>query len=187
MLDFVNTVDSRRDRWGPDALQTCGDLLEWMSRLELVSAGCSIRLAKLARAHPEEGREALDEAKALREAIYRVALCEISMSDADAADLKLIEDGAKRWAAAQKLTLSPSGAIVWSQEISHLSAITARLASSAVELFIAREHRRPIGECPGRDCGWLFIDHSKSGRRRWCSDETCGTSARVRKYRAKHS
>ncbi|WP_310218026.1 CGNR zinc finger domain-containing protein [Neorhizobium sp. 2083] len=40
-------------------------------------------------------------------------------------------------------------------------------------------------ECTGDNCGWLFIDHSKSGRRRWCSDATCGSLARVKRFRSR--
>ncbi|MGH2486180.1 MAG: CGNR zinc finger domain-containing protein [Ktedonobacterales bacterium] len=27
-------------------------------------------------------------------------------------------------------------------------------------------------ECPGPRCGWLFLDTSKNGARRWCSMES---------------
>jgi predicted RNA-binding Zn ribbon-like protein len=33
--------------------------------------------------------------------------------------------------------------------------------------------------CPGRDCGWLFLD--ASGRRRWCSMATCGSREKMRR------
>jgi predicted RNA-binding Zn ribbon-like protein len=28
----------------------------------------------------------------------------------------------------------------------------------------------------------LFLDHSKNGRRRWCSMEDCGTHEKIRRY-----
>jgi predicted RNA-binding Zn ribbon-like protein len=37
-----------------------------------------------------------------------------------------------------------------------------------------------VKRCPGRDCGWLFLD--TSGRRRWCSMQTCGSRAKVRRH-----
>jgi predicted RNA-binding Zn ribbon-like protein len=40
-----------------------------------------------------------------------------------------------------------------------------------------------VGACPA--CGWLFLDTSKSGRRRWCAMATCGTVAKVRSFRAR--
>ncbi|MGO4135948.1 CGNR zinc finger domain-containing protein [Rhizobium brockwellii] len=38
--------------------------------------------------------------------------------------------------------------------------------------------------CQGPNCGWLFLDQSRGGHRRLCSDKTCGSHARVRKFRA---
>jgi predicted RNA-binding Zn ribbon-like protein len=36
--------------------------------------------------------------------------------------------------------------------------------------------------CPGARCGWLFIDHSKGGQRRWCDMATCGNAAKSRRH-----
>jgi predicted RNA-binding Zn ribbon-like protein len=44
-----------------------------------------------------------------------------------------------------------------------------------------------VRECLGPNCGWLFIDTSRGGQRRWCSDRSCGTHARVRRFRAKET
>jgi predicted RNA-binding Zn ribbon-like protein len=35
--------------------------------------------------------------------------------------------------------------------------------------------------CAGPRCGWLFIDRSKAGRRRWCDMATCGNAAKGRR------
>ncbi|WP_312367149.1 CGNR zinc finger domain-containing protein [Ensifer sp.] len=32
----------------------------------------------------------------------------------------------------------------------------------------------------------LFLDKSKSGRRLWCSDASCGTHTRVKRFRARN-
>jgi predicted RNA-binding Zn ribbon-like protein len=37
-----------------------------------------------------------------------------------------------------------------------------------------------LKRCAGRR--WLFLDHSKNGRRRWCSMEVCGTYEKIRRY-----
>jgi predicted RNA-binding Zn ribbon-like protein len=36
--------------------------------------------------------------------------------------------------------------------------------------------------CRGNDCGWLFIDSSKSGRRVWCDMATCGNTAKSQRF-----
>ncbi|XAZ26152.1 CGNR zinc finger domain-containing protein (plasmid) [Sinorhizobium sp. B11] len=59
-----------------------------------------------------------------------------------------------------------------------------RIGWLAANLLTSRRDRRPIQACEGPNCGWLFLDHSRNGHRRWCSDRTCGSHARVRKFRA---
>jgi predicted RNA-binding Zn ribbon-like protein len=36
--------------------------------------------------------------------------------------------------------------------------------------------------CRGHDCGWLFIDSSKGGRRVWCDMATCGNAAKGERF-----
>lgn len=45
------------------------------------------------------------------------------------------------------------------------------------------EHR--LGVCADDTCGWLFIDESPAGRRRWCNMRTCGNRAKVARHRAR--
>ena len=40
----------------------------------------------------------------------------------------------------------------------------------------------PIRACPGRRCGWLFLD--PRGRRRWCTMATCGNREKARRHAA---
>ena len=56
-----------------------------------------------------------------------------------------------------------------------------RLTDSAARLLLSpdREHVR---ECPGHECGWLFLDTTKNHSRRWCDSADCGNRARVRAY-----
>ncbi|TIU06903.1 MAG: CGNR zinc finger domain-containing protein, partial [Mesorhizobium sp.] len=35
--------------------------------------------------------------------------------------------------------------------------------------------------CPR--CGWLFLDTSRGGKRRWCSMRTCGNREKVSRHR----
>jgi predicted RNA-binding Zn ribbon-like protein len=37
-----------------------------------------------------------------------------------------------------------------------------------------------IKECPS--CGWLFLDKSKNGKRRWCNMLTCGSNDKATRY-----
>jgi predicted RNA-binding Zn ribbon-like protein len=59
------------------------------------------------------------------------------------------------------------------------------LARDAVDLFSGPLQGR-IRTCAADDCGLLFVDASRPGRRRWCSMERCGSIAKMRSYRERH-
>lgn len=39
-----------------------------------------------------------------------------------------------------------------------------------------------LRQCADDGCGWLFLDRSKNGSRRWCSSADCGNRARARRH-----
>lgn len=44
-----------------------------------------------------------------------------------------------------------------------------------------------IGQCdPDEGCGWLFLDTTRNGSRRWCSMDTCGSAAKARAWYHRH-
>jgi predicted RNA-binding Zn ribbon-like protein len=53
------------------------------------------------------------------------------------------------------------------------------VATDAIALLQDVSHLRRVSRCPGRDCGWLFLN--TSGRRRWCSMSTCGSRDKMRR------
>jgi predicted RNA-binding Zn ribbon-like protein len=81
------------------------------------------------------------------------------------------------------LVYSPDGFTwQWPDMDDALDQMLWPLVRSAIELLTAPELRR-VKVCPGLgDCGWLFLDTSKSGQRRWCSMESCGSRSKMRSY-----
>jgi predicted RNA-binding Zn ribbon-like protein len=57
-----------------------------------------------------------------------------------------------------------------------------RLADAIVDLLRNADVSR-LRLCPLADggCGWLFLDRSRNGSRRWCSMDDCGTHAKSRR------
>ena len=52
--------------------------------------------------------------------------------------------------------------------------------------LVALGTERPrMRACGNRRCGWLFVDRSANGRRRWCDPKACGNRMKVRRYRAR--
>ena len=51
--------------------------------------------------------------------------------------------------------------------------------------YLADHDAHRLGVCADDTCGWLFIDESPAGRRRWCDMRTCGNRAKVARHRAR--
>ncbi|MET1412174.1 CGNR zinc finger domain-containing protein [Roseibium sp. HPY-6] len=64
-------------------------------------------------------------------------------------------------------------------------SITALIAASAVSVLTDNRELKRIKMCPGNNCGWLFVDETKNGRRTWCSMESCGNRAKAARHYAK--
>ena len=58
--------------------------------------------------------------------------------------------------------------------------------AAAVRLAVWRlfedEDLGRLRRCGDNGCGWLFLDRSKNGSRRWCSSADCGNRARARRH-----
>jgi predicted RNA-binding Zn ribbon-like protein len=183
-LDFVNTVDSRRSRWGPDFLNSYDDLLVIAERTAVADSVALCRLRKKAAADPRRARTAVDEAVALREAAYKLFIAEDTGRTYPSAALKVVEKAAREGRSRERLLHTKSG-FAWSLPFDQLEDVGHAFALTAIEVLIARNGRREIRECKGDSCGWLFLDHSKGGRRRWCSDASCGTRSRIARFRTR--
>ena len=58
--------------------------------------------------------------------------------------------------------------------------VTAFLAHLSIEAFFALPRTR-LHACPR--CGWLFIDTSRGGKRRWCNMRICGNREKISRHR----
>jgi predicted RNA-binding Zn ribbon-like protein len=174
-LDFVNSVDyDARDRPLPagEALHEPRDLARWARRLGVT------RGRRLLRIDAAE----LVAALALRAQLY-AALAAVARGERPpaAALAHLARDHAE--AAANARLVARDGA--WTPEWPATDPRRVRfaVATDAVALLadVARLDR--LRRCPGRDCGWLFLD--TSGRRRWCSMGACGSREKMRRMYAR--
>ncbi|MDR9775968.1 CGNR zinc finger domain-containing protein [Rhizobium hidalgonense] len=183
-LDLANTVDSRRGRWGPDLLRSFDDLLVLADRLNLIDRRAVSRLHSLAESDPPKAAAAHADALTLRESIHRLFLSEDAGQPYPVENLRLVENCARRGRCHQRLA-EHEGGYAWALPFDDLAQLAQLFAIKAVDLVTERNRRRAVRECTGNNCGWLFLDHSKSGRRMWCSDATCGSHARIKRFRSR--
>jgi len=180
-LDFTNTVTAR-DTTPRDWLDGYARLLEWAAKAGVVDARTAARLASAADGAPREAAAALGRARKVREALHDVCVALLAGKAAPAGALSEIETAWKRAAARARMSahdgslhLEPDAAA------SALDLPLDLVVFAAVDLLGELDADR-TRVCRGHDCGWLFIDSSKGGRRVWCDMGTCGNTAKSRRF-----
>jgi predicted RNA-binding Zn ribbon-like protein len=148
----------------------------------VIDSRTAARLAAAADDAPREAAAALGRARKLREALHDVCVGLLDGKSAPAGALEHIEASWKRAAARAHMTardhrlqLEPEA------DASGLDLPLDRVVFAAVDLLGELDVDR-TRVCRGHDCGWLFIDTSKSGRRVWCDMATCGNTAKSQRF-----
>ena len=182
-LDFVNTVDPRHAAERFDYLSEYRALVAWARHAGAIEVAAASRLLRRAARQPSAAKDVLRRAIRLREELYRIFASAMARRapPRDAFDRLNRELG---WAiAAARLTRSRDGFVLqWGDERPRLDQVLLPVIRSAVDLLVDGPLGR-VRECPGPgNCGWLFIDLSKNGSRRWCDMRTCGNRAKAHRH-----
>jgi predicted RNA-binding Zn ribbon-like protein len=127
---------------------------------------------------PKADAEELAAARDLRRAIH-ATFAAIAGGDAPpSAALTLLTATHAEAAAAARLTRR-DGAFALHWPAGDPRRVRFAVALDAVALLGDPQRLARVRLCPGRNCGWLFLD--ASGRRRWCSMATCGSREKMRR------
>ncbi|HET7923081.1 MAG TPA: ABATE domain-containing protein [Gammaproteobacteria bacterium] len=185
-LDFVNSVG---DCIGPrplDHLQSYADLLFWLQRCQLLPAAEAARLTALSRRSPRITADALRHAQHFRDAAWRLLAAlvrDTAPAPQDLADVNRVVERAYA-----HMQLEPQGAgfrLARRSETDLEQAVWP--AARALAEFLGSAELGRLRMCADEACGWLFVDRSRNGLRRWCSMRDCGNRAKVREhYRRTH-
>jgi predicted RNA-binding Zn ribbon-like protein len=186
-LNFTNTASGRDTETHQDHLRVYGDLLAWSLHAGALPADIVQDLAEIARRKPAAARRVLVSAVTFREALHQVgvALAAHKTPPADAvgeinrASAVASQAGRLEWTGAGfawRLVMRPA----------RLDLPLWPIARSAVETLLGAPLER-LKECAGVHCGWLFLDETRNGKRRWCEMEVCGSRAKMRRFRHKHA
>jgi predicted RNA-binding Zn ribbon-like protein len=179
-LDFTNTVNSWLET-KRDYLATYEDFLAWAEHAGAISSADRSALAERAVADPGAADAALSAARDRRAEICHV-LGGVSDGDVPADELaSLMAAHADSLAEASYEGGSDGFRPAW-RVADELAAPLLPITNDAGSLLLSAEVSR-VRTCPS--CGWLFLDRSRNGRRRWCSMETCGSRTKMRRYRRK--
>jgi predicted RNA-binding Zn ribbon-like protein len=186
-VDLVNTVD-----WTPrglvdERLTDYERLTRWAEGTGLLSARQGSRLRARAAEHPRLADRAHRDAIALRWRLRQLFVA-IAEGRSPGAMRELTDLNAALSAALGQLELLPWGAgdveggalrWGWRDANERLDSVLWPVLRAAGDLLASEESAR-IRECGGDDCGWMYVDRSRNGLRRWCQMEVCGTKEKSR-------
>jgi predicted RNA-binding Zn ribbon-like protein len=186
-LDFVNTVGWRLTDRPTDYLSSYEDLLAWAGRAGLLSSDEAVPLSDGAATDPEGARAVMSRAIALREALHRVLSAATADEPPDEDAMSVLNRELSVALSRLRVGLAPGGAWVWAWDGDGGSPLERPLwpvARSAAELLTSSKLGR-VKVCAGEGCGWMFLDESRNGSRRWCDSRDCGNRERVRRHLAR--
>ncbi len=194
-LDFVNSVRGRirrsashsakdyADRVVGERLDSYDALLRWGTLVGVVTTREAKLLAKTAAASPSKAAAVLERSLAVREAMYRVFKAALEGWAPRPEDLAALNCELQIARMHERLVASPRPGWEWDETMA-LDRVLWPVVRSAGELLTSADFER-VGQCPGDECGWLFLDTSRARRRQWCDMADCGNLAKVRRFRKK--
>jgi predicted RNA-binding Zn ribbon-like protein len=185
-LDFVNTIEAPRRASPVDFIRSYDDLVRWSWHARSIDLEEADDLIGLAASQSQVAGQVLARALSLRAAVDGLgrALAR-GMTPADA-DVILVQSDFVEGLQNARLTLIDQRfEWTWRAAAHDLRKPLWLIARSAVDLIQDGRLDR-LKECPGADdCGWLFYDTSRTGGRRWCSMEGCGSRVKMRRHYAR--
>lgn len=184
-LDFVNTGSARVEGPFKEKLFEYADLIRFAREGNLVDSTGASALERMALTDPATAASVLAEARALREAIYRVFSARGRGEPALPGDLELISHHNAEATAHRRLSASADGFhFTWPDPPASLWQPLWPVAVDATDLLVSEEIAR-VKECATDNCNWLFLDASKNKSRRWCEMKECGNRAKARRHYAR--
>jgi predicted RNA-binding Zn ribbon-like protein len=174
-LDLCNTWAGWGEPSGPhrEWLASYDHFAYWAWHAGLIDEDDAVRLRQSAGRAGSRAKAVLTDARRLRTALHTAAL-----DPEDAHALRVVTGYARK--AALQARLQPARVPRWDIPTSAGLELPLLVVARAAGELLTSEGVRFVKACPGRGCGWLFID--RAGRRRWCTMSVCGNRAKVAAY-----
>jgi predicted RNA-binding Zn ribbon-like protein len=169
-LEFANTRFWRGQAVPTETLNAPEDLAAWAA----------------ANGGPKPGkaptRREFERAVELREMVYRLFDSEAHGKAPTSRDLAALNEALAAAPARSTLKRERDG-YGWDVDmrLGTALALLAPVLWSAGDLLAGPRLDR-VRRCANPECGWLFLDDSRAGKRRWCSMQACGNRAKARRH-----
>jgi len=186
-LDLVNTVDWTTRGPAEDRLTDYERLTRWAEGAGMILARQGSQQRALAMEHPRLAERVHRDALELRWQLRRLFTAADRGERLEGSEALEELNRSLRTALAQLELVAPPRASAgvplrwsWRDAPVRLESILWPVLRSAAALLASNEASQ-IRECAGEDCGWMYVDRSRNGLRRWCQMETCGNREKAKK------
>jgi predicted RNA-binding Zn ribbon-like protein len=187
-LDFSNTVDWRNSKDAQDSLGSFQSLVVWSTKKGIIGRQDATELIQSATGRNLES-STLKRAVELRESIYKIFSAVAHGRKPSEQDIRALNDVLASASVSTRVARK-GDQFEWEWDVdgSPQSRLLWPIAKSAADLLTSGKLGR-VRECANEEdgCGFVFIDTTKSGTRRWCSMDTCGNRTKVRAWYERNS
>lgn len=190
-VDLVNTVDWAETGLKDERLLDYDGLLQWAEEAAIIGPAGARALGTLADHDRSAAEKAYLDTLELRGMIQRLFLHYIRDEDPPAATLEafnaLVRQSLEHRSLRNINRGQNSGCLRWQWDGmgSDLHSIWWPVVNAAAELLTSSDAAQ-LRICASASCGWMFIDRSRNGMRRWCAmDGSCGAREKARRHYAR--
>jgi len=187
-LDFHNTASwVGHEVVGDETIKSFSDITLWCHEAGILGDNRLGQIDLGALDHPQHADEAVAAAIRLRGTL-RILFASAARHCLPPPDAVESLNG---MLARMPLRLRPDGddgSFQWDWRVDgeNLEAVLWPVIWDAATLLRDRDALRRVKSCAGDRCGWLFLDTSRRGNRRWCDMADCGNRAKVRRFHQRH-
>lgn len=180
VFDFTNTINNRTIQANVDYMESYDDIILWVDKTGLLTKNRLKLLSELANKNKDDSDSTFRKIIRAREVLYTLFS---SIAKKINPDVIVMEEFNKFLVSSYskiKITISslkPDVSFV-DKDVT-LDEPLRIIMKSAYDILTAENMER-VKECP--TCGWLFIDRTKNGSRRWCAMNVCGSNDKAKRY-----
>ena len=169
-LTFANTRYWRGTASPTDELNSADDVVRWAAKAGHLPAAMVKRFER-STALQEEGIE-------LREIIHRCFAAVATGRTPTEDDMGALNAALMESPPRQRVRING-----WDVGFPEplITSLLAPVLWSAADLLVGPQLSH-VRQCANPACGWLFLDTSKGGNRRWCSMSACGNRAKAHRH-----
>lgn len=190
-IDLVNTVDWVGDTLVDERLLDYAGLVRWAVEASVLEREDGAKLSRLAQKDPAAADQAYADTRGLRALLQQLFLGYIEDRDPPAELLQrfnaLVQQSIEHRALRNINRGDNSGCLRWQWEGMGADPRSPwwPVVDAAAALLTSSEAAR-LKVCASPTCGWMFIDTSRNGMRRWCAmDGSCGAREKAKRHYSK--